>query len=46
MHFYTLNLEKSVFSIMENLGLKQADVKAGEEKENTFAGTLINTVMK
>mmetsp|Transcript_36119 Transcript_36119/g.43579 ORF Transcript_36119/g.43579 Transcript_36119/m.43579 type:complete len:384 (-) Transcript_36119:377-1528(-) len=46
VHFYTLNLEKSVLGIMEKLGLKVAEQKIGDENENTFQGTLINTVIK
>lgn len=46
LHFYTLNLEKSTLGIMEKLGLKKADFAIGDETENTFQGTLINTVIK
>lgn len=46
LHFYTLNLEKSTLGIMEKLGMKKADVTIGDETENTFQGTLINTVIK
>mmetsp|Transcript_31306 Transcript_31306/g.43397 ORF Transcript_31306/g.43397 Transcript_31306/m.43397 type:complete len:383 (-) Transcript_31306:136-1284(-) len=46
LHFYTLNLEKSTFAIMEALGMKKAETKDVVENENTFAGTLINTVIK
>ncbi|KAK3267423.1 Methylenetetrahydrofolate reductase 1 [Cymbomonas tetramitiformis] len=45
LHFYTLNLENSVYGILEKLGLKATDVSAGAENENTFQGTLINTVI-
>lgn len=46
LHFYTLNLEKSTLGIMEKLGMKVGPVTVGEENENTFQGTLINTVIK
>lgn len=44
LHFYTLNLEKSVFGIMEKLGLKkQIDTQEPvAETENTLKGTFIN----
>ena len=31
---------------MEKLGMKKAEAAVGNESENTFAGTLINTVIK
>jgi methylenetetrahydrofolate reductase (NADPH) len=46
LHFYTLNLEKSTLGIMAKLGMKRAETAVGNESENTFAGTLINTVIK
>mmetsp|Transcript_11709 Transcript_11709/g.19880 ORF Transcript_11709/g.19880 Transcript_11709/m.19880 type:complete len:383 (+) Transcript_11709:187-1335(+) len=45
LHFYTLNLEKSTQTIMSKLGLLKGTVGSKAESENTFAGTLINTVM-
>lgn len=42
LHFYTLNLEKTTYAIMEELGLKTAEVEAGKnEGENTAAGTRV-----
>merc|ERR1712228_417403 len=48
IHFYTLNLEKSVLAIMEKLGLRKTEVnrQLGDESENTLQGTLISTVIK
>lgn len=31
LHFYTLNLEKATYSIMDKLGLKKEDVTVGQE---------------
>lgn len=44
LHFYTLNLEKTVFAILDKLGLKkQIDSEAPTtESENTLQGTHIN----
>jgi len=42
LHFYTLNLEKTTYAIMDAMGLKIAETEAGsKENENTTAGTRI-----
>lgn len=47
LHFYTLNLEKTTYAIMEELGLKVAEVEAGKnEGENTAAGTRVTFTPK
>eukprot|EP00959_Pyramimonas_sp_CCMP1952_P407804 8546289-Pyramimonas_sp.AAC.2 len=47
LHFYTLNLEKSTQAIMSKLGLLKGELEVGAaESENTFKGTLIDTVIK
>lgn len=42
LHYYTLNLEKATYAIMDAMGLKVAETEAGaKENENTTAGTRI-----
>jgi methylenetetrahydrofolate reductase (NADPH) len=42
LHFYTLNLEKTVFAILDKLGLKKTlDSETANETENTLQGTHI-----
>lgn len=45
LHFYTLNLEKSTFAIMDNLGLLKTAVSIdSKETENTLKGCLVENL--
>lgn len=47
VHLYTLNLEKSVYGILDGLGLRASAAQAlGDERENVFAGTTIGKTIK